>query len=120
MSLLLHTRVLLSLTCALDHSLYSQILIEGPEALTGVKRQVINVKWLAVTDVTVTVPRNARAKTMTKAWTTEETQKKWNATAWAKKLAAKKTKAGLTDFQRFSARVAKQKVNKAVKAKLAA
>ena len=75
------------------------------------------MKWLAVTDINVKIPRNARAKTLAAAWATADVQKKWAATSWAKKIAAKLTKAGLNDFERHTAKVASQKVNRAAKAK---
>jgi ribosomal protein L14E/L6E/L27E len=34
-----------------------QALIDGPANLTGVKRQVINMKWLAITDIRVPIAR---------------------------------------------------------------
>jgi large subunit ribosomal protein L14e len=97
-----------------------QLLLDGPTNLTGVGRHVINIKWVALTDLKVKVARNARQKTLTQAWTEAGTMDKWNATAWAKKIAAKKTKASLTDFQRFQAKNKQQKLMKAVRAKVAA
>lgn len=96
-----------------------QALIDGPLNLTGVKRQTINFKWVALTDFTVAVGRNARQKTLTAAWKKADVAAKWAATAWAKKLAAKVAKAGETDLQRFVAKIAKQKLQKSVRAKLA-
>ena len=43
-------------------------------------------------------------------WTKEDINGKWAQTAWAKKLAAKATRAGLNDFQRFVVTVQKKKV----------
>ena len=98
----------------------SQVLIDGPTNLTTVVRQVINTKWLALTDFVVKVGRNARQATLTKAWTEADVQAKWAATAWAKRSAAKKAKAALTDLGRFQAKVAQQKRSKAVAAQLKA
>merc|ERR1719424_2564184 len=50
------------------------------------------VRRLSLTDITVTVPRGAREKTLKKALEAGETMKKWSETSWAKKLAAKKTR----------------------------
>lgn len=80
---------------------------------------MINVKWVAVTDIKIKAPRNSRQKTLTKVWAAEGVQAKWDASSWAKKIAAKKAKASQTDFQRFQAKVAQQKLMKAVRAKAA-
>ena len=42
------------------------MLVEGPS--TGVARQVIPLKRVSLTDIKARVPRNARAKTLKKAW----------------------------------------------------
>jgi large subunit ribosomal protein L14e len=44
---------------------------------------------------------------------------KWESTSWAKKLAAKKKRANLTDFDRFKVMVARKQKSKIVKAKMA-
>ena len=69
---------------------------------------MINVKWVALTDLSVKVSRNARQGTLVKAWTAEGIQAKWDATTWAKKIAGKAAAAKSTDFGRFTAKVAKQ------------
>lgn len=97
-----------------------QLLVDGPENLTGVRRQVINIKWIALTDLKVKVARNARQKTLNKEWAAAGIQEKWAASAWAKKLATKAAKAKLNDFQRFQAKVAGQALAKKVKAKVQA
>lgn len=43
---------------------------------------------------------------------------KWQATAWAKKLQAKKNRAAMTDFDRFKVMVAKKQKSQAIAAKL--
>lgn len=96
----------------------SQALVDGPETLTGVRRHVINFKWIALTDFTVDAPRNARQKTLEGAWKTAQVKAKWEASAWGKKLAAKSAKLALTDFQRFEAKVKKQTAMKKVRASL--
>ena len=44
---------------------------------------------------------------------------KWEKTSWAKKLAAKKRKASLTDFERFKVMVARKQKAKMVAEKMA-
>lgn len=84
------------------------------------RRQIINFKWVALTDLKVKVSRNARQKTLTKAWTEAGVQAKWEASGWAKKLAAKTAKAGQTDLDRFKAKLSQQKVRAAVRKQLKA
>lgn len=45
-----------------------QALVDGPTEITGVVRQVVPFKRVALTDLKVKIPRNARAKTLKKAW----------------------------------------------------
>jgi large subunit ribosomal protein L14e len=94
--------------------------VDGPANLTGVRRQVINFKWLSLTDFVVPVSRNARQKTLTAAWKAADVQKKWAATSWAKRVASRKAKLAQTDLDRYKTKVAKQRVAKAVRAKIAA
>jgi len=97
----------------------NKCLIEGPEEITGVKRQVIPFKRINLTDLTVKISRNARSKTLKKAWTEGETLAKWKSTSWAKKLEKKEKRSKTTDFDRFKVMVArKQKaaiINKKMK-----
>ena len=96
----------------------TRVLIDGPTKLTGVSRQIITLKRLSLTDIKVKIGLNARQKSLEKAWTKGDVLAKWEATSWAKKLAAKKKRASLNDFGRFKAAVAKRKRNAAVKAKV--
>merc|ERR1712224_591257 len=92
-----------------------RVVVDGPEGVTGVRRHMMPVKRLSLTDFQVKVPRGAREKTLKKALAEAETMKKWSETAWAKKLAAKKTRAVMNDFDRFKLMVAKKKRSKAIK-----
>lgn len=86
----------------------NKCLIDGPSNLTGVSRQVISFSRIALTDLTVKVSLNARQKSLTAAWKEADTQNKWDASSWAKKLSAKKKRATLNDFDRFKVMVAKK------------
>eukprot|EP00640_Fibrocapsa_japonica_P005447 CAMPEP_0113934466 /NCGR_PEP_ID=MMETSP1339-20121228/1783_1 /TAXON_ID=94617 /ORGANISM="Fibrocapsa japonica" /LENGTH=100 /DNA_ID=CAMNT_0000936285 /DNA_START=207 /DNA_END=510 /DNA_ORIENTATION=- /assembly_acc=CAM_ASM_000762 len=70
--------------------------------------------------LTVKIERNARQKTLKKAFEEGEIKAKWEGSAWASKLAKQQVRAKLNDFDRFKLMVArKQKaviVNKKVKA----
>ena len=96
----------------------NKCMIDGPVPKTGVARQVIPFKRLALTDIVIKVPKSARQKTLVKAWDAEKVEETWAATSWAKKLARKKVRASLTDFQRFQLMVARKQKAALVKAQL--
>jgi large subunit ribosomal protein L14e len=91
------------------------VLIDGPQKTTGIHRQVYLLKRLALTDIVVKIGKNSSQKKLEAAWTSEGVVGKWEATAWAKKLAAKKKRAALSDFDRFKVMVAKKQRAKATK-----
>lgn len=109
----------------------NRLLIDGPASVTSVSRQVINMKWVVLTDfklagkvsvdgkeVSMTLPRGARAKTLAKFWAAFDVKAKFAASAWGKRLATKAAKPTVTDFARFQAKVARQTRAKAIRAKL--
>mmetsp|Transcript_19945 Transcript_19945/g.64234 ORF Transcript_19945/g.64234 Transcript_19945/m.64234 type:complete len:121 (-) Transcript_19945:164-526(-) len=81
-------------------------------------RQIIPFKRIALTDLKVKVPKNARQKVLTEAWEKKNIAAKWENTAWAKKLGAKKKRASLTDSERFQLMVARKQKAKLVNEKL--
>jgi len=96
----------------------NKCLIDGPADLTGVSRQVISFARIALTDLKVKVSRNARAKTLNKAWTEEGIMEKWETSSWAKKLASKKKRASLSDFDRFKVMVARKQKSSIISKKM--
>merc|ERR1719262_1218898 len=76
------------------------------------------IRRLSLTDFKSTIPRGAREKTLKLAMEKEGTMGKWEATAWAKKLKAKKVRSDMNDFDRFKLMVARKKRSAAVKASL--
>merc|ERR1712187_363312 len=95
-----------------------RVVVDGPESLTGVRRHMMPVKRLSLTDFKSTCPRGAREKTLKLALAKDDTMAKWSATSWAKKLKSKETRANMSDFDRFKLMVAKKKRAKVVKAAL--
>ena len=95
----------------------NKCLIDGPE--TGVVRQIISFKRVMLTDHVVKIGRSARAATIKAAWKKADVQALWDKSSWAKKIANKGKRAGLSDFGRFKVMVAKKQkrtiVDKAVK-----
>jgi len=92
-----------------------RVIVDGPESVTGVRRHMMPVKRLSLTDLSVKIPRGAREKTLKKAMADGNVMKKWAETAWAKKIAAKKTRSEMNDFDRFKLMVARKKRSAAVK-----
>merc|ERR1719356_2308962 len=73
------------------------------------------IKRMSLTDFRVKVRRGCREKVLKKELEKDEIMKKWSETSWAKKLAAKKARESMTDFDRFKLMVAKKKRAQAVK-----
>eukprot|EP00657_Telonema_sp_P-1_P002924 TRINITY_DN167_c0_g1_i1.p1 TRINITY_DN167_c0_g1~~TRINITY_DN167_c0_g1_i1.p1 ORF type:complete len:120 (-),score=46.77 TRINITY_DN167_c0_g1_i1:223-582(-) len=72
-------------------------------------KKEMSYKRLSLTDLTVPLQRGARSATAQKAWTASEVEAKWEASSWAKKIAARNRKATCSDFDRFKAMVARKK-----------
>ena len=66
---------------------------------------------MSLTDLKIKIPRGARSGVVKKVFIDEEVSGKWEKTAWARKLAARKKKATMTDFDRFKLKLAKQRVS---------
>ena len=96
----------------------NKCLVEGPEEITGVSRQVLPYSRIALTDLTVKIQRNARSKTLMAAWKEGETLSKWEGSTWAKKLDSKKKRANLSDFDRFKVMVAKKQKSRIIAQKI--
>ena len=97
----------------------NKCLIDGPADITGVTRQVIAYKRIALTDFTVKVERSSTQAEIKAAWEEAETLSKWEATSWAKKLSSKRTRANLSDFDRFKVMVAKKQKSAIIAKKMA-
>jgi large subunit ribosomal protein L14e len=98
----------------------NKALIDGPFSVTGVNRQVIPFKRVALTDLTIHIPRQPREATLKKALAKDNTVEKWGKTTWAKKIANKQTRANLSDFDRFKAMIARKQKASLVKKTIAA
>lgn len=96
----------------------NKCLVQGPEEITGVKRQVIPYRRIALTDLTVKIQRSARAKQLKAAWAEGDTLAKWEGSSWAKKLDGKSKRAALSDFDRFKVMVAKKQKSRIIAQKI--
>jgi len=92
-----------------------RVVVDGPESVTGVRRHMMPVKRLSLTDFAAKLARGAREKTLRQALEKEEIMKKWSETSWAKKIAAKEVRAKMTDFERFKLMCARKKRSSEVK-----
>lgn len=98
-----------------------RVLIDGPQEITGVHRQVISTKRVFLTSIVATgLQRGATQKSLKAAWKDQNVLAKWNETAWAKKVEARKRRAALSDFDRFKVMVAKKQRSKLIAEKLSA
>ncbi|KAF8365917.1 rpl-14, partial [Pristionchus pacificus] len=95
----------------------NKVLLDGPAS--GVLRSVRNLKDLQLTKFKVPIRLQQRTKNVEKAWTEAEISKKWQESTWAKKLAARKLRSTLSDFDRYKLMRAKQARNRLVKVELA-
>merc|ERR1711988_1537308 len=89
-------------------------LRDRPEPVHGVQPRVRQEKagdWLQAHlthGPKVKLQRGARMRTCVKAWAESDVEAQWASTNWAKKIAAQKRKATISDFQRFKDMVAKK------------
>jgi len=92
-----------------------RVVVDGPEKTTGVRRHMMPIRRLSLTDFKVSIPRGAREKTLKLAMDKDDVMTKWGQTAWAKKLKAQKTRSEMNDFDRFKLMVARKKRSAAIK-----
>ena len=97
----------------------NKCLIDGPAEITGVTRQVMAYKRIALTDLTVKVERSSTPAEIKAAWEEAQIVTKWEATSWAKKLSSKVKRANLSDFDRFKVMVAKKQKSAIIAKKMA-
>jgi large subunit ribosomal protein L14e len=88
----------------------NRVLVDGP--CTGVSRQPYRIKNLHLTELVTKFPFSARSKVVRTAWEKDGISKKWEESAWAKRMAMKSKRKGLTDFDRFKLMKAKSARNK--------
>merc|ERR1712060_79681 len=72
-----------------------RVIVDGPEKVTGVRRHMMPIKRLSLTDLKSKIVRGAREKTLKKALDGDGVMANWSATSWAKKLKAKEVRASM-------------------------
>merc|ERR1712232_854372 len=89
-----------------------RVVVDGPEDITGVRRHMMPIRRLSLTDFKAKISRSAREKTLRSALEKDSIMQKWGETTWAKKIKARDVRANMTDFERFKLRIAKTKRSK--------
>lgn len=91
-----------------------QAIIDGPT--TGVERRAFPFRHLVLTQLVVPkLPRASGTGVVRKRVEEFKLTEKWGTSSWAKKLAARKTRSTLTDFERFGVMIAKKQRRDAVR-----
>lgn len=89
-----------------------RVIVEGPE----VKRQVMTLRRLQLTDFCLELSRGASSKDVKAALKEDNLVEKFYASAWGKKRQAFHKKRELTDFERFKVSRARSIISKKVAA----
>lgn len=97
----------------------NRALVDGPSELTGVHRQTINFRRLALTPLALTIPRSARPSTLARVMKEDRTVEKFAASNWGRKLLAQRIKRTLNDFDRFKRTCERKKRGKLIKEEVA-
>jgi len=85
-------------------------LVDGPAKYTGVNRQAINLKRLALTDIVIkNLQRGASSKVLTRLFKEQKVKEQWKNTRLAQKIASQKARANLNDFGRYLVDKAKRR-----------
>ncbi|WBW70693.1 60S ribosomal protein L14 [Schizosaccharomyces osmophilus] len=79
---------------------HRRVLVDSP--CPELSRHVARIGSVVLTPIVMQVPRGARSGVLAKKWKAQEICNKWNSTAWAKSLHAKKVRSQLNDFDRFA------------------
>ncbi|KAK2075272.1 hypothetical protein P8C59_009412 [Phyllachora maydis] len=85
----------------IDHK---RALVDGPasDETLATPRGAVSLANVLLTPITIAkLTRGARTPTVKKVWESEEVEKKWAATNWAKKREQQQKRKALTDFERF-------------------
>lgn len=93
----------------------SRVLIDGPTS--GLRRQVFNLKRLALTSIKVDgLERGSSVEDVKKAYESAKVDETFAASGWGKKIANKSKRAALDDFGRFKVMCARIQKGKKVTA----
>merc|ERR1712059_130739 len=91
----------------------NRVLVDNP--VQNVPRQSMRLQDLNLTDLKVSIPHGARGGAVRRAYEKADIESLFANTAWSKKLAAKKRRQELTDFERFKVKIVKQQKTRLIK-----
>ncbi|CAK9056565.1 60S ribosomal protein L14 [Durusdinium trenchii] len=95
-----------------------RVVVDGPEDITGVRRHMMPIKRLSLTDFRFVAKRGIREKVLRKGLEKSGNLNKFWESSWGKKLKTQEARKNMTDFERFKVMCAKQKRSKEVKKSL--
>jgi len=107
---------LCTIVCIVDGN---RVLIDGPRGVTGVARQVINVKRISLTDIVVEIAQHAPEKDLKEAWKTANVLEEFKKSSQGRKLTKQSIVANMNDFDRFKLASAKKIRATAIRKKVA-
>eukprot|EP00300_Choanocystis_sp_HF-7_P014371 c18668_g1_i1.p1 GENE.c18668_g1_i1~~c18668_g1_i1.p1 ORF type:complete len:133 (+),score=22.26 c18668_g1_i1:52-450(+) len=90
----------------------NRALVECPN--TGIIRQQLPFRRMALTDIKIEIPRSPRTQTIQKAFTEAKVSEQWEKTSWAKKRSSAVRRAALTDFERFKVTIGRKQRSNAI------
>merc|ERR1712158_338038 len=90
----------------------NRVLLDGP--CSGVKRQAYRIKNLHMTPLVTKFPFSARSKVVRTAWENDGITKKWEESAWAKRMLMK-AKSARNKILAKAVNIKKKKMSKAGK-----
>ncbi|BFU22548.1 60S ribosomal protein L14 putative [Entamoeba histolytica] len=97
----------------LDHN---RVLVDGPQAITGVPRQVVNLNTISLTSFVVNkVTRGMTHKKLCLRFTQDAIIKRLNKTATGKAIEKRILREKMTDFDKFQVSIINRKINAAAK-----
>ena len=91
----------------------NRIILDGPT--TGITREVYPIKRISLTDFKVELSRGAKTGVVKKSVEDFGLEKKWSESSWGKKLAARKLRANLNDFERFTVMIHRKRKSVALR-----
>jgi len=87
----------------------NRALVDGPADVTGISRQTLSFRSLALTPIILEIARNPRPKTLRTAVQKQKVVEQWETSNWAAKLKAQRLRKTLSDFDRFRGMVEHKK-----------
>jgi len=97
------------LCCIVDVVDQNRALVDGPVDVTGVARQLINFRSLALTPFVAPIPRSAGSTTVAKIMKDNSIVEKFQNSNWGLKLVKFDAKRNMTDLDRFKRMVVHKK-----------